>query len=92
MIRIRDLTAEEQTTIDRLAHSRTAPARNVERARILWHAHHGLSVPTVARTLGLHPQTVRDWLKRFNALRLAGLEDARAVGAPLPTPPTKSAA
>jgi transposase len=82
MIRLRALTAEEQTMIERLAHSRTAEARVVERAQILWQARQGASVPAIARTLGLHEQTVRHWLKRFNALGLEGLHDQPRGGRP----------
>lgn len=38
-LRVRPMTAEEVDTIQRLAHSRTEPARMVERARIVWLAH-----------------------------------------------------
>ncbi len=82
MIRLRELTPEEQRTIERLAHSRTAEARVVERAQLIWHADQGASVPTIARELGLHPQTVRHWLKRFNANGLAGLHDQPRGGRP----------
>lgn len=81
-IRVRPLTAEEQATIERLAHSRTAPARLVERARIIWHAAHGATVPAVARQLHLHEQTVRLWLKRFNTAGLDALQDAPRAGRP----------
>ena len=82
MIRLRALTSEEQQMIERLAHSRTAEARLVERARMLWHASQGLSVPAIASELGLHAQTVRHWLKRFNALGLEGLHDLARGGRP----------
>ena len=82
MIRVRELSAEEQQMIERLAHSRTAEARLVERARIIWQAYQGLSVPAIARDLGLHAQTVRDWLKRFNAHGLEGLHDLPRGGRP----------
>jgi transposase len=81
-LRVRALTDEEQATIERLAHSRTAAARSVERARIIWHAAHGLTVPTIAGQLQLHEQTVRLWLKRFNAAGLAALQDAPRPGRP----------
>ena len=50
-LRLRDLTDEERTTIERLAHSRTAPARLVERARIIWYADQKLRVPAIAGRL-----------------------------------------
>ena len=41
VLRLRELTAEERSRVERLAHSRTAAARRVERARIIWHASQG---------------------------------------------------
>jgi hypothetical protein len=59
-LQLRTLTDDERTTIDRLAHSRTAPARQVERAQIIWLCSQGLSVPAIALRLRLHEQTARD--------------------------------
>ncbi len=81
-LRVRALTDEEQAAIERLADSRTAAARMVERARIIWHAAHGATVPTIARQLHLHEQTVRLSLKRFNAAGLTALHDAPRTGRP----------
>jgi transposase len=81
-LRVRALTDEEQAIIERLAHSRTAAARAVERARIIWHAAQGVTVPAIAAQLHLHEQTVRLWLKRFNAAGLDGLQDAPRPGRP----------
>ena len=39
--RLRALTEAERTAVEKLAHSRTAPARQVERARIVWQASQG---------------------------------------------------
>ena len=79
-IRLRELSAEEQAWIDKLAHSRTAPTRQVERARIIHHASQGLSAPKIAQLLGAEVETVRRWIHRFNAQGLAGLEDRRRAG------------
>jgi transposase len=76
------LTLEEHTTITRLRQSRTAAARLVERARIIWLASQGWRVPAITADLRLHEQTVRHWLKRFNAHGLAGLHDAPRPGRP----------
>jgi transposase len=81
-LRVRALTDDEQATIERLAHSRTAAARVVERARIIWYAAQGLTVPTIAMQVHLHEQTVRLWLKRFNAAGLLALHDAPRSGRP----------
>ncbi|HEV2126438.1 MAG TPA: helix-turn-helix domain-containing protein, partial [Chloroflexota bacterium] len=81
-IRVRSLSDEERRTIDNLAHSRTAPARQVERAKIIGLAAQGLRVPAIAQRVGLHEQTVRDWLQRFNAEGLPGLSDRPRLGRP----------
>jgi transposase len=81
-IRVRTLTDQERRTIEGLAHSRTAPARQVERAKILWLSFQGLRVPTIAQRVSVHEQTVRDWLKRFNAAGMAGLQDRPRPGKP----------
>ena len=82
MLRVRKMTAEETESIKRLAHSRTEPARTVERARIIWLSSSGERVPAIARQLGIGADTVRLWIKRFNAKGLPGLADLPRSGAP----------
>jgi transposase len=65
-----------------LAQSRTAAARTVERAKIIWLARRGRGVPAIAREVGLNGDTVRLWLKRFNAEGLDGLRDRPRAGRP----------
>jgi transposase len=79
---LRELTEEEKAAVERLAHSRTAPVRQVERARIIWRASQGEMAPAIAVALGLTAYTVRDWIKRFNAQGLAGLADQPRAGRP----------
>ena len=81
-LRLRELTEAERLQIDKLAHSRTAPARQVERAKIVFLAHQGQRAPTIAQALGLDGRTVRSWMTRFNQLGLAGLEDQPRGGGP----------
>lgn len=81
-IRIRDLTDEERAQIERLASSRTAPARQVERAQIILLASEGRTAPQIGERLRLNPQTARDWLRRFNAGGLPGLDDLPRSGKP----------
>jgi transposase len=81
-LRVRELTPEEQESVRRLAHSRTEPARLVERARIIWLASEGRRVPAIAAALRLSQATVRLWLKRFNAAGLDGLRDQPRAGRP----------
>lgn len=81
-LRVRTMTDTEVETIRQLAHSRTAPARTVERARMIWLAHQGRRVPAIAQELQLTPTTVRSWLQRFNGSALAGLADKSRPGRP----------
>ena len=82
MLRIRELTANEREAVQRLANSRTEPARSVERARIVWYAHQGRRVTAIAQLLNISKATVRFWLKRFNAQGVAGLADEPRAGRP----------
>ncbi len=79
---VRPLTDEERTMLARVAHSRTAATRDVERARIIWLASQGQRAHAIAVALHLSVKTVRRWLKRFNADGLAGLPDAFRSGRP----------
>jgi transposase len=81
-LKLRQLSPEEQETIEKYAHSRTASARLVERARIIRLAHQGHRVPAIAQQLQLTAITVRTWLKRFNAAGLAALTDKARSGRP----------
>jgi transposase len=82
MLRVRAMTDEERAVITRLAQSRTEPARRVERARIIVTAAAGTPAPAIAAEFRLHANTVRTWLKRFNANGVAGLEDEPRAGRP----------
>ena len=81
-LKLRQLSSEEYETIEKLAHSRTAAARLVERARIMLLANQGHRVPAIAHQLQLTAITVRTWLKRFNAAGLAALTDKPRPGRP----------
>jgi transposase len=81
-LKLRPLSPEEHATIEKLAHSRTAAARLVERARILLLANQGHRVPAIAHQLQCTAITVRTWLKRFNAAGLAALTDKPRPGRP----------
>jgi transposase len=79
---LRALAAEERPAVEALARSRTAPARRVERARIVWQASRGETPPAIAHTLGLSAETVRRRIRRFNAQGLAAVEDKPRSGRP----------
>jgi transposase len=79
---LRALTVEEASAVESLARSRTAAARRVERARIVWHARRGETPPAIAAALGLSAETVRRRIRWFNAEGLAALEDQPRSGRP----------
>jgi transposase len=81
-IRVRTLSESEKTAIERLVHSRTEAARQVERARMILYSSQGEKVPAIARRLEVDEDVVRLWLKRFNAEGLKGLSDRSRSGRP----------
>jgi transposase len=82
-LRVRALTDEEREELRRRVQSRTAPARVVERARMVWTVAQGERVPRVARRVGVGADVVRGWIKRFNAEGLPGLDDRPRAGRPV---------
>lgn len=82
-LRVRALTDEEREELRRRVQSRTAPARVVERARMVWGVAQGERVPAVARRLGVGADVVRQWIRRFNKEGVAGLADRPRSGRPL---------
>ena len=91
-VRLRDLTAEERSAVETLARSRTAPARRVERARLISRASRGETPPAIDAALGLDAETVRRRIRRFNAEGLAALEDHHRSGRPAAYSPDEVAA
>ncbi len=81
-LRLRTLNEEEERVIRKLAHSRTASARLVQRAQIIELAKEGKTIPQIMQQLHLSEHMVRKWWKRFEQQGLAGLEDAPRPGAP----------
>jgi transposase len=81
-LQLRPLTGEEQTKIERLARAQSAPVRLARRARIVQLAAQGQTVPAIARHVSVSEKAVRQWLKRFAAEGLEGLEDAPRSGRP----------
>jgi len=87
LLRLRQLSQEEDQEIDRLVRSRTASVRQVERARIIDLARQGQRMPAIAAAVGVSPPVARRWLDRFNAQGIVGLADAPRSGRPATYPP-----
>jgi transposase len=81
-LRARMIVGGERAAIEQLARSRTAPARAVERARIVLLSRLGDGVEEIAEKLGVCPATVRLWLNRFNRQGIEGLADRPRSGRP----------
>lgn len=77
-----ELTLDERTTLESLAHrSRTRP-HLARRARLILWCGDGLASTVVARKLHVRDQTVSKWRARFLRERLDGLYDEPRPGAP----------
>jgi transposase len=88
---LRAVDAGERAAVERLAASRKAGARLVERARMILAVLAGRPVRAIATELGSDRRTVLHWLKRFDAGGLAALEDARRLGRPATYSPEERA-
>src|SRR5207245_1874646 len=93
----------QMSKLQQLSQSRTAPLREVQRARILCHYHAGETIAGIARALKMTRKSVRKWIDKALAMGAeAALQDGyhrpRAVvhteAAPAGTPrrPTTTAA
>ena len=81
-MQVRAVTDEERQAVARLAHSRTAPARAVERARVVLAALEGQQVEDIAVDQRLSRNTVYLWLHRFEERGVAGVADRGRSGRP----------
>lgn len=81
-IQLRVLTPEERHELERLSHSRTAPARSVERARIVLAAADARRIGDIASERNVSRPTVSAWVRRFNDGGLAALDDLPRSGRP----------
>ena len=76
------LRASERRALKRAARSQAVPHREVVRARIVLDAAVGLPNALIARRVGVAPNTVRKWRKRFCTHGYAGLRDRPRPGRP----------
>jgi transposase len=81
-VALRELTADELAAVKKLAQSRTASARRLERARIIQAVQAGQARSSIAARLDIDLDTVRQRVLRFNAGGLASLDDQPRSGRP----------
>ena len=88
-----EVTAEERAELEWNVCRHSAGQQLVERARIVLLASDGLSNSEVARTMGVHLDTVRKWRRRWSRTRGVPLADpsitARLGDAPRPGTPAR---
>jgi transposase len=81
-VRILTVPDSDRSELERRARSKGAPARVVERARIVLLAADGLTGPQIAERAGCTEPTVVKWRRQYAEAGLAGLEDAPRPGGP----------
>jgi transposase-like protein len=77
------ITDEERAELQRRVRAHTTPQRAAKRARVVLLAADGVANRQIAPLIGMHQHTVSQWRHRFEAERLAGLEDRPRPGRPL---------
>jgi transposase len=77
------ITDEERAELQRRVRAHTTPQRAAKRARVVLLAAEGVPNRQIAPLLSMNQHTVAHWRHRFEAERLAGLEDRPRPGRPL---------
>ena len=78
---LRLLTADERKELTRLSRSLSAPAAQVERARVLLAIADGASYTAAAHQVGRrHNETISAWVSRFNREGLAAVRPGHGGG------------
>ena len=85
--RVIELSEPERADLVRLTRSPSVAAGLARRARIVLLAAEGVPLRHIGPRLGVSRTVVRDWLDRFRARRLAGLQDLPRPGRPRSFPP-----
>lgn len=85
-VQLRELTVDERVSVEKLARSRTAETRLVERTQIILAAAAGGRPSHIAERLDVTRAMVYSWIKRFNADGIGGLHDLPRSGRPATYP------
>jgi transposase len=84
-IEIRPITTEELQALNDLYHH-TKDVRLRTRAQMMLIIEDKMTAPQIAKIVRQNDQTVRRWIKRFNAEGINGLYDVPKPGAPVQVP------
>jgi transposase len=82
------VTDEQRSVLEKLIRSRTAPHRDVQRARVLLMACDGFANTRIATETGVSPGTVANWRVRFTEDGLKDFSAVRPGRGPKPSIPT----
>jgi winged helix-turn helix protein len=82
-----ELSEAERRELEHRAACYSRPHREVLRAKLVLHAAEGLSNVEIGARLGMMPELVGRWRKRFHDERLGGLNDRERSGRPRRFPP-----
>lgn len=81
-VRVLTVSDADRAELERRVRAKSAPARTVERARIVLLSAEGLTGRQIAERVGCSEPTVVAWRARYAERGLAGLEDAPRSGRP----------
>jgi transposase len=84
-VRVVEISGSDRAVLERRVRDRGAPARDVQRARIVLLSTQGLTGPQIAERVGCTEPTVVLWRGRFATEGLAGLEDRARTPPPRTT-------
>ena len=82
-----ELSDEERRELEHRAACYSRPHREVQRAKLVLHAAEGLSNVEIGARLGMMPELVGRWRRRFYEERIEGLSDRERAGRPRRFPP-----
>ena len=81
-VSVLEITVDERMELERRVRAHTTPQRMVRRCRVVLLAAEGVPNRRIAPEVGMSEQYVGMWRRRFEAERLAGLEDRPRSGRP----------
>src|SRR3712207_9525479 len=85
-VRVVEVPDADRQELERRVRDKGAPAREVERARIVLLSAQGVPGKQIAAMVGCAEPTVVTWRRRYAESGLAGLQDLPRPGKPSPLP------